>query len=66
MGPMMRMAFGWLLLLALAGCSASAPTGTKPASAPTADSREDCERSGGIWRADRAYCERPGGAGGGY
>jgi hypothetical protein len=63
MGQMIRMAFGWLLLLALAGCAASASTGAKPAGAPTAATREDCERSGGIWRADRAYCERPGGGG---
>jgi hypothetical protein len=56
MGQRMRMTLGWLLLLVgLAGCAASG--------APVAATPQDCERSGGIWRGDRGYCERPGGGG---
>jgi hypothetical protein len=66
MGWIIRMPLGWLVLVALAGCAASTPTGANPVGSPTL-AREDCERSGGIWRAERAYCERPGaGGGGGY
>jgi len=58
MGPIMRMAFGWLVLLILSGCAGPS---TRLGDTPT---QADCERSGGVWRAERSHCERPGGGGG--
>ena len=57
MKPIMRMALGWLVLLALAGCA-----GPSTRLGDTA-TQGDCEHSGGVWRADRSHCERPGGGG---
>jgi hypothetical protein len=63
MGSHTRRTLGWLLLvLGVAGCAASSPSGA-PAGAPTAATQQDCERGGGIWRGDRGYCERAGGGG---
>jgi hypothetical protein len=58
MGQVMRSAFGCLLLLLLAGCAGPS---TRLGDTPT---REECEHSGGVWRADRSHCERQGGGGG--
>ena len=57
MGQIMRSAFGCVLLLMLAGCAGPS---TRLGDTPT---QGDCERSGGVWRADRSYCERSGGGG---
>jgi hypothetical protein len=57
MKPIMRMALGWLVLLTLAGCAGPS---TRLGDTPT---QGDCERSGGVWRAERSHCERPGGGG---
>jgi|SoiMethySBSTD1v2_1073268.scaffolds.fasta_scaffold00076_25 hypothetical protein len=46
----MRIVFGWLLLLALAGCAGPS---TRPFDAPT---KADCESSGRVWHADRSHC----------
>ncbi len=51
MEPIMRMAFGWLLLLVVAGCAGPS---SRPADAPT---QAVCESSGGVWHADRSHCE---------
>lgn len=61
MGKMLRAALGSLLLvLGLAGCAdfQGGPT--------VVTSQQECQRSGGIWRAGDAYCERSAGGGGGY
>ena len=57
MQPIMQMALGWLVLLTLAGCAGPS---TRLGDTPT---QGDCERSGGVWRAERSHCERPGGGG---
>ena len=57
MGPIMRTTLGCLALVALAGCA-----GPSTRLGDTA-TQGDCERSGGVWRADRSHCERPGGGG---
>jgi hypothetical protein len=57
MGQKIRLTLGWLLLLGFAGCAAS------QTAAPVAATQQDCERAGGIWRGERAYCERAGGGG---
>ena len=58
MGRTTRAGFGLLLLLlGIVGCAGAPPA------APVATSQGECERSGGIWRADRGYCERSGGGG---
>jgi hypothetical protein len=59
MGKTVGAAFGWLLLvLGLAGCASS------QGAPPVAVSQQECERSGGMWRAATAYCERAAGGGG--
>ena len=63
-GPMaktVRAGLGWLaLVLGLAACAGS------QGSPLVAGSQSECERSGGMWRAATAYCERSSGGGGGY
>jgi hypothetical protein len=53
----MHLTLGIVVLLTLAGCAGSQPA------APVATNQGECERAGGIWRGDRAYCERAGGGG---
>ena len=53
----MRLTLGWLLLLGIVGCAGS------QSATPVAATQQDCERAGGIWRGERAYCERAGGGG---
>jgi hypothetical protein len=62
MGNTVRAGFGALLLvLGLAGCAGSQGATT------VITAQQECQQSGGIWRAGDAYCERSaGGGGGGY
>ena len=57
MDQKIRLTLGWLLLLGIAGCAGAQSAG------PVAATQQECERTGGIWRGERAYCERAGGGG---